>query len=221
MNRVEREVVRRRRRRIADLNRNDHQIFTMMLRITLFAVGFIICAAIFFWSASKAAEEVQAAVLRSHRITDGPLYGPQITMVEPLPEFPPEDGEPPQAIEIKMASKADAVPEETISKMETVAEPEERWESLGKWKISHYCACRRCSGKWGHRTSSGATCEEGVTAACAILPAGTVVRIEGYGERIIQDTGAGVRGQHLDLFYESHQECLDRGIKYREVWVKR
>lgn len=62
---------------------------------------------------------------------------------------------------------------------------------------------------------------EGVTVACAILPAGTRVKIDGYGERIVQDTGAGVRGQHLDVFMESHSRCLDHGIKYREVWIKR
>lgn len=123
-------------------------------------------------------------------------------MVEPFPDTFPEDGTPPVAINEMITAKSE-------------------WESLGTWKITHYCPCRKCSGKWGRQTSSGETCEEGITAACAILPAGTVVKIDGYGERVVQDTGAGVRGNHLDVFYESHSECLERGIKYREVWVKR
>lgn len=98
--------------------------------------------------------------------------------------------------------------------------PQENWESLGKWKLTFYCPCKRCSGKWGRRTSSGATCEEGITVACATLPAGTVIKIDGYGERVVQDTGAGVRGRHLDVFMESHSECLKNGIQHREVWIK-
>jgi len=104
---------------------------------------------------------------------------------------------------------------------QSATQPEEEWVSLGKWKITHYCACHTCSGQWGHQTSSGARCTEGVTAACAILPPGTEVMIEGYGKRIVQDTGSGVRGHHLDVFYESHRLCNDLGIKYREVFVKK
>lgn len=211
MTRLEREVRRREQRRLADLNKNNIEVFKVMLKISLVALALIIGITVWFWAAAQQAQEVQAAVLRAHRITDGPLYGPgEIPLVEPLPLTPPEDGEPPQAIEIRTASKADPI-------------PEERWESLGTFKISHYCACRRCSGKWGHRTSSGATCQEGVTVAVdpKVLPEGAVIRIDGYGERIVQDTGGGVRGRHIDVFYESHQECLNRGIAYREVFVLR
>lgn len=218
---IEREMRRRRQRRMADLNRNDHGIFAAMLRIALVALAVIIGICIWFWAAVQQAQEVEAAVLRAHRITDGPMYsaGPGAEpgqnqncpiMVPELPDFPPADGEPPEAIEIKMASQAEAV-------------PEEHWESLGTFKISHYCACRRCSGKWGHRTSSGATCQEGVTVAVdpRVLPEGAEIYIEGYGNRIVQDTGGGVRGRHIDVFYEDHQECLDRGIQYREVKIRR
>ena len=205
MNRTEREIRRRRRRRIADLNRNDHQIFTMMLRITLFAVGFIICAAIFFWSASKAAEEVQAAVLRSHRITDGPLYGPQITMVEPLPEFLPEDGEPPEAIEIKHASKADAV-------------PEGKWESLGVWKLTFYCKEKCCNGKNAHRTASGAPMVEGRTVAVGGLPFGTELMIDGH-VYVVEDRG--VHGNHVDILVSDHQTARKLGVQYKEVFIRR
>ena len=98
---------------------------------------------------------------------------------------------------------------------------ESMWESAGRWKITFYCACRTCSGKWGHQTSSGAICQEGVTAACAILPAGKRVIIDGFGERIIQDTGGGVDGRHIDIFYEDHDLCNDLGKQYREVWIRR
>lgn len=205
---IEREIRRRRKRRMAELNRNDHEIFTMMLKITLAALAVIIGICIWFWAAVQQSMEVEAAVLRHHRITASSLV--DIPVVEPLPLTPPEDGAPPQAIEIRMATKAEAI-------------PEERWESLGVFKITHYCACRTCSGKWGHQTSSGATCQEGITVAAdpRVLPEGEVINIAGYGVRVVQDIGGNVQGNHIDVFYESHQECLDRGIKYAEVFVKR
>lgn len=136
---------------------------------------------------------------------------PRCEYVGPITEQGPE--EPPVGVnKVVIATMPDAEMVEPVG---------ERWESLGKWKLSFYCPCRQCSSGWGHQTSSGATCVEGVTVACAILPAGTRVKIDGYGERIVQDTGAGVRGQHLDVFMESHSECLRHGLKYREVWVKR
>lgn len=211
MTRLEREVRRRERKRLADINRNNIEVFKVMLQISLVALALIAGITIWFWAAAQQTMEVEAAVLRHHRITASSLV--DIPVVEPLPLTPPEDGEPPQAIEV--VSKKEITTAEAI--------PEERWESLGTFKISHYCACRRCSGKWGHRTSSGATCQEGVTVAVdpRYFPEGAVIRIDGYGERIVQDTGGGVRGRHIDVFYESHQECLNRGIAYREVFVKR
>lgn len=208
MTKLEREVRRRERERLRQVNMDGFHVFKVAMQILMVALAIIIGITIWFLAAAKQAQEVQAAVLRHHRITASSLV--DIPVVEPLPLTPPEDGEPPQAIEVKMASQAEAV-------------PEERWESLGTFKISHYCACRTCSGKWGHQTSSGATCQEGVTVAVdpRYFPEGAVIRIDGYGERIVQDTGGGIRGRHIDVFYESHQECLDRGIAYREVFVRR
>ena len=185
------------------------------LNILLAIVSVIIGILIFYWCSVARVTEVEAAVF--HKEANTILYVERLdTTLTQKPEFPPK------AIEVDNSSPSDVEAEIEGSDMATDSDAEEeRWESLGKWKISHYCACRRCSGNWGHQTSSGATCQEGITAACAILPAGTRVKIDGYGERIVQDTGSGVRGHHLDLFYESHQECLNRGIKYREVFILR
>lgn len=90
-------------------------------------------------------------------------------------------------------------------------------EPVGQFKLTWYCPCRRCSGKWGHQTSSGATCEEGVTVAASYFKPGTRIYIEGIGERIVQDTG--VTGRHIDIFMENHGECLDNGVKYRQVYI--
>ena len=94
--------------------------------------------------------------------------------------------------------------------------------SLGTFKITWYCPCKKCSGKWGYQTSSGAVCTEGRTVAAdpKVLKAGTHVLINGH-EYVVEDTGGGVRGNHIDIFNKSHAVCLDRehGEKYWEVFV--
>lgn len=108
MTKIEREVRRRERKRLADINRNNIEVFKVMLQISLVALAIIAGITIWFWAAAQQAQEVQAAVLRHHRITSANYR--EISLVEPLPDLPPVEGEPPQAIEIKMATRAEAFP---------------------------------------------------------------------------------------------------------------
>ena len=99
---------------------------------------------------------------------------------------------------------------------------ERNLRSLGTFKITWYCPCRKCSGKWDHQTSSGAYATEGRTVAVdkRVIKEGTHLLINGH-EYIAEDTGGGVRGNHVDIFNESHTVCLDleHGEKYWEVYV--
>lgn len=205
MTKIEREVRRRERERLRRVNRNGFHVFTTAMQILMVAIALIIGITIWFWAAAQQSMEVEAAVLRHHRITASSLV--DIPVVEPLPLTPPEDGEPPQAIEIKMATRAEAV-------------PEERWESIGRFKCTFFCPCRKCSWKWGYRTASGARCQENLTVAVdpKVIPLGTHLMINGK-EYIAQDTG--VKGHWIDIFMESHQECLRNGVQYHEVKVRR
>lgn len=208
MTKLERKLKQRERRAIDAVNKSVDDLDEVyqgarriLWDVTLLGIGVV---AGMYLSATRAHAATRVSI------------APRCEYVGVITETAPEAPEPPTPInEVVTATMPDA------EMVERVGEPHEEWVSLGRWKISHYCPCRKCSGEWGHRTSSGATCQEGVTAACAILPAGTRVKIEGYGERIVQDTGNGVRGEHLDLFYESHQLCNELGLKWREVWVLR
>lgn len=191
--------------RIADLNRQDIDLARRILRITLVALAVVIGIAIWIWAAEMQARDVEAAVLRAHRITDGPLYSQQITQVEPLPETPPEDGEPPEAIETRTATEAEAI-------------PEEHWESLGRWKLTYYCHGRCCNGRNAGRTASGAPMTDGRTVAVGGLPFGTELMIDGH-VYVVEDRG--VHGNHVDILVSSHQEAKDLGVKYAEVFIKR
>lgn len=73
------------------------------------------------------------------------------------------------------------------------------------------------------KTATGTTASEGRTIAAdfRVLPPGSVVHIEGYGERIVEDCGGAVKGQHIDLYFEDTQEADDFGKQYLVVTVIR
>lgn len=94
-------------------------------------------------------------------------------------------------------------------------------ESLGTYTVYAYCPCAKCCGQWsGGLTASGTVPEEGRTVAADwdVLPAGTEIYIEGVGWRVVEDTGAGINGQALDVYMASHGAALDFGVQGLEVY---
>ena len=107
---------------------------------------------------------------------------------------------------------------ETVT--EDVTAPAEHWVPLGEYKLTFYCNCRRCCGRWaGGPTASGTMPAEGRTVACGSLPLGTRILIAGQGEYIVEDRG--VKGKHIDIFMASHSACLRNGVQRAGVfrWV--
>lgn len=104
--------------------------------------------------------------------------------------------------------------------------------SLGEFKLTAYCGCSKCCGKWGEnrpvdeygktivKTAGGYRAVEGVTVAAdiSILPYGTKVIINGH-EYTVQDRGGVINGNKIDIYFESHQAALEFGVQYAEVYV--
>lgn len=97
---------------------------------------------------------------------------------------------------------------------------------MGEFKITAYCPCERCSDGWGRRTYSGKTAEAGRTIAVdrSVIDIGSKVKI-GKHIYIAEDTGGKVDGDHIDIFFDTHEEVEEfanrKGIKYLNVWVVR
>lgn len=94
-------------------------------------------------------------------------------------------------------------------------------ESLGTYAVYAYCPCAKCCGQWsGGLTASGTVPEAGRTVAADwdVLPAGTEIYIEGLGWRVVEDTGAGIDGQALDIYMDSHEDALRFGVREMEVY---
>lgn len=86
-------------------------------------------------------------------------------------------------------------------------------------RITAYCGCRKCNGKWyGQPTASGTDYVQGRTIAVdkSQIPLGTHVRV-GDHEYVAEDTGSNINWDCIDIFFEDHQEALDFGVNYMTV----
>lgn len=91
-------------------------------------------------------------------------------------------------------------------------------ESLGMFTITAYCGCSRCS-SGNNRTASGTVPTQGRTIAAdtSILPYGTQVVIGG-AVYTVEDCGSGVRGNHIDIFFATHEQALAFGRRTMQVF---
>lgn len=93
---------------------------------------------------------------------------------------------------------------------------------LGKFKITHYCACKKCCGENAQGiTASGKRVEEGKTIAVdtKVIKMGSKVYIEGYGEMEAQDTGSAIKGNIIDVYVADHNQALQMGVVYKDVYL--
>lgn len=97
----------------------------------------------------------------------------------------------------------------------------EKWIPLGEFKITHYCSCKKCCGKWGNVTYTGTTPTRYRTISVDpnVIPLGSLVYIETYGYRIAEDTGSGVKKNHIDVYTTTHQHALELGVQHHKVWL--
>ena len=87
---------------------------------------------------------------------------------------------------------------------------------LGRFKLTAYCSCSICCGKWsGGGTASGTTPTPGRTIAMAGVPFGTKLSING---QIYTVEDRGTAYGHVDIFMGSHSEALSFGMRYADVY---
>lgn len=124
----------------------------------------------------------------------------------------------------EITNEAEKVAENGTEKLETASE----WESIGEFKLTAYCPCEKCCGIWAKNrpngivyTASGAKAEAGKTIAVDpdVIPYGTEVKI-GDHTYIAQDSGSAIKGNKIDVYFDSHEAALAHGVKYAEVMVK-
>ena len=100
------------------------------------------------------------------------------------------------------------------------------WETV-QMRVTAYCPCPKCCGEYadgvtacGHKIQPG----EAFVAADERYPFGTEMIIASYnnGKPVkVLDRGGAIRGDRLDVFFHSHTEALQWGVKYLDVKVRR
>ncbi|MHC4060820.1 MAG: 3D domain-containing protein [Planctomycetota bacterium] len=104
-------------------------------------------------------------------------------------------------------------------------------EQLGEWRavkmrVTAYCPCEKCCGEYsdgitacGHRIQPG----DMFVAADKRYAFETQMKIPGYNNSEpveVLDRGGAIRGDRLDVFFHSHEEALNWGVKYLPVTVR-
>lgn len=107
---------------------------------------------------------------------------------------------------------------------------------MGNFKLTAYCPCSKCCGKWGENrpldengkmivtTASGARAYANHTIAVdpKVIPYGTTVIIERNGvyyEYVAEDCGGSIKNNRIDVFFDSHTVACDFGIRYGNVYI--
>lgn len=81
---------------------------------------------------------------------------------------------------------------------------------LGDYRLTFYCPCEICCEKYAYsgKTASGNKPVAGVTvAADPSIPFGTRLLIDGH-EYIVHDRGGAIKGNHIDIYCNTHAEAL-------------
>lgn len=91
--------------------------------------------------------------------------------------------------------------------------------SLGMFTTTGYCNCTKCSN--GHNLTYSGTvpmAKRTISADLTKFPLGTKLMINNV-VYTVEDMGSGVKGNRLDIYYDSHQEALTHGMKTEEVFA--
>lgn len=120
---------------------------------------------------------------------------------------------------------------EKVQEVEPITTKPEEIEPiyLGNYRITAYCACKKCCGVWAEnrpngivKGAMGVELTPGYSVASP-LAFGTKLYIEGYGDVVVQDRTASwvvdkYNGEIIDIYFNSHEEALNFGVRYADVY---
>ncbi len=122
-----------------------------------------------------------------------------------------------------LAKEAEAAKAFTLPQMEEVM-PQIRQQDAAQtqeqtFTVTAYCPCEKCCGAYANGyTATGEKATQGVTVAADpdVLPMGTEIQIDGH-TYTVQDTGGAIAGNRLDLYFDSHDDALQWGVREKVV----
>lgn len=166
------------------------------------------------------------------------IWSPFVVLKDAKSMLYSDEVETQKIYDIKEFSFSEAVVDEAEEKS-VVEKPEEiqvvlesKKESLGEFKLTAYCSCEKCCGKWELNRpkdengkdivygSTGTILVAGTSIAVdpSVIPYGSQVEINGH-TYTAHDTGGAINGNRIDIYFDSHQDALNFGVQYAEVFL--
>lgn len=102
---------------------------------------------------------------------------------------------------------------------------EPMWQTV-RMRVTAYCPCTKCCGEWSDGfTATGHKIDQGdrFAAADRRYAFGTEMVIAGYndGQAVkVLDRGGAIKGDRLDVFFNTHEEALQWGVQYINVKIR-
>lgn len=123
-----------------------------------------------------------------------------------------------------------AIPEPTYL---LTYEVKEKITYLGEFKLTAYCSCSKCCGKWAENrpvdangqeivigsTGNVLTANHSIAVDPEVIPYGTVVVING-NEYVAEDCGGAIKDNRIDVYFNDHDEALQFGVQIADVYIK-
>ncbi len=86
-------------------------------------------------------------------------------------------------------------------------------------KSTAYSASNGASTASGRKTVRNAGGYSTIAVDPHIIPLGTKLYIEGYGNAIAADTGSAIQGKVIDLFFNTNAEACNWGVRYLKIHI--
>jgi 3D (Asp-Asp-Asp) domain-containing protein len=95
------------------------------------------------------------------------------------------------------------------------------------FKTTAYCSCEKCCGKdpsddWYGITATGTKAQWGTVAVDRkLIKLGSKLRIDGFPDITFraEDVGGAIKGNHIDIWFPSHEEALEYGVHKKVIYL--
>ncbi len=139
------------------------------------------------------------------------LNGLTESLIHPGDELIVSGGEEEGTVEIVRAVRPDSTPQAVVAAPPPAAS---EGEELMVTATAYTAYCKGCSGTTAYGIDLRANPNRKVIAVDPnLIPLGTKVWVEGYGEAIAGDTGGAIKGHKIDVFIPSHDHAMQWGVK--------
>lgn len=180
---------------------------------------------------SKAYQEVLKSQLDTNLVADGYVglqlrQAPSLAVIDSVSASTPILAETPVSPKTSVTKPSESANKSAVKVAEKPASTVSRGTSdssrTGKvitMVATAYDGCYECNKPYyGYPSYIGLPLAHGIVAVDPnVIPMGTRLYVEGYGDAIAADQGNAIKGNRIDLFFDSHQEALNYGMKTVKV----